>query len=209
MVRGKATKGNPRKSPPTVRHADLKLKVESVMLEMLVPYARNARLHSDDQVKQLAASMAEFGFVVPVVIDENSEIIAGHGRVMAAKSLGLVSAPVVRLTHLSDEQKRALRLADNKIALNSKWDADILAAELNELKAVGNIDGVHLADITGFDAREIRGLTVAEEKDDGDGFGGGTKKGPYDLIVTCKTKALRAKLQKRLEGEGFACEEAA
>lgn len=101
----------------------------------LVPYAANARTHSDAQVAQIAASIREFGFVNPVLVDEAGEIIAGHGRALAAQHLGLASVPVIRLGHLTPGQVRAYRLADNQIALNSSWDDSILAAELRALAA--------------------------------------------------------------------------
>lgn len=99
----------------------------------LIPYVRNARTHSDDQVTQIAASIREFGFTNPVLIDGDAGIIAGHGRVMAAKKLGLAEVPTIELSHLTDAQKRAYVLADNKLALNAGWDIDLLKIELGEL----------------------------------------------------------------------------
>ena len=101
----------------------------------LVPYAGNARLHSDAQVAQIAASINEFGFNVPVLVDAKGSIVAGHGRVLAAQRLGMDHVPVIRLGHLTPAQVRAYRLADNQIALNSSWDESILAAELRALAA--------------------------------------------------------------------------
>ena len=99
------------------------LVVSSQPVASLVPYAENARTQSPSQVAQIAAFIAEFGFVNPVLVDAEGVLIAGHGRVMAAKQLGLASVPVLRLGHLSPAPARALRLADNQIALNSGWDA--------------------------------------------------------------------------------------
>jgi len=106
------------------------LQVTSVAVAALVPYAENARTHSEAQVAQIAASIAEFGFVNPVLVDAAGVLVAGHGRVMAAKRLGMAVVPAIRLAHLTEAQARALRLADNQIALNSGWDEALLAAEI-------------------------------------------------------------------------------
>lgn len=107
--------------------------IEMLPLESLQPASRNARTHSDRQIEQLAESMRQFGFTSPILIDENRRIIAGHGRAQAAHLMGLEHVPTIRLSHLSQDQKRALALADNKLALNAGWDAELLAAELTEL----------------------------------------------------------------------------
>ena len=110
------------------------LRVETMPVAALAPYAANARLHSTEQVAQLAASIAEFGFNVPVLVDDAGVLIAGHGRVLAAKALGLQEVPAIRLGHLTEAQARAYRLADNQLALNSTWDESLLAAELRALR---------------------------------------------------------------------------
>ena len=112
------------------------LQIEKVSTNELVPYAKNSRTHSDEQILQVANSIREFGFTNPVLIDENLGIIAGHARVMAAKKLELLDVPCIRLAHLSDQQKRAYVIADNKIALNSGWDKDLLAMELSALSTM-------------------------------------------------------------------------
>lgn len=127
--------------------------IEHVAIEALIPYARNARTHSAEQVAQLAASMREFGWTNPVLIDEVGGIIAGHGRVLAARSLGMTAVPCIRLAHLSDAQKRALVLADNKLAENAGWDEELLAEELRALMTMG-FDPL----LTGFDDDEIQAL---------------------------------------------------
>ena len=109
--------------------------IEQVPTADLIPYARNARTHSDSQVAQIAGSIQEFGFCNPVLIDKANGIIAGHGRVMAANLLKLQTVPCIRLGHLSDAQRRAYILADNRIALNSGWDEAMLEVELAELHA--------------------------------------------------------------------------
>ena len=108
--------------------------VELWPLDRLIPHARNARTHSDAQVAQIAGSIAEFGFVNPVLVGDDGVIVAGHGRIMAARKLGLDKAPVIVLAHLSPTQRRALMIADNQIASNSGWDDEMLAAELAALK---------------------------------------------------------------------------
>jgi len=108
--------------------------IELKKVDELIPYSKNARLHSEAQVAQIAASIIEFGFTNPVLIDGEKGIIAGHGRLMAAKKLGLKEVPVVVLDHLSETQKKAYIIADNKLAENAGWDEEILASELADLK---------------------------------------------------------------------------
>ena len=110
------------------------LRVETMPVAALAPYAASARLPPTEQVAQLAASIAEFGFNVPVLVDDAGVLIAGHGRVLAAKALGLQEVPAIRLGHLTEAQARAYRLADNQLALNSTWDESLLAAELRALR---------------------------------------------------------------------------
>src|SRR5215204_5253146 len=107
--------------------------VEHVEVGALRPYARNARTHSKKQLKQIATSIQRFGFTNPVLISDDNEIIAGHGRVEAAKLLSMKEVPTVRLSHLNAAQRRAYVLADNKLALNAGWDRDMLAIELHAL----------------------------------------------------------------------------
>ena len=116
----------------------------------LIPYINNARTHDDAQITQIAASIKEFGFNSPVLVDGENGIIAGHGRVMAAKKLGLDEIPTIELKHLTKTQKKAYILADNRLALNSGWDNDLLALELGELSD----DGFNL-DLLGFDVDEL------------------------------------------------------
>ena len=131
--------------------------VEQIPVSDLIPYARNARTHSEQQVAQIAGSIQEFGFNNPVLIDAHNSIIAGHGRVLAAGRLKLETVPCIRLTHLSDAQRRAYILADNRIALNSGWDTEMLANELSDLHA----DDLDLG-LLGFDALELEKLLHME-----------------------------------------------
>ncbi len=116
----------------------------------LIPYARNSRMHSEAQVAQIAACIKEFGFTNPVLIDEDGGIIAGHGRVLGARKLGMDEVPTIALEGLSKAQKRAYVIADNKLALNAGWDEELLSVELNQLHEEG-FDVV----LAGFDAAEL------------------------------------------------------
>jgi len=142
---------------------DRELEVAYRPLDSLVPYARNARTHSEAQVAEIAGSIREFGFVNPVLIAEDGTLIAGHGRVLAARLLGMETVPAITLAGLSDTQRRALVLADNRIALNAGWDEALLALELGDLKDAG----VDLG-IMGFEDGELdRLLAGTEDADQG------------------------------------------
>jgi len=134
------------------------LKIERWPLERLIPYANNARTHSDEQVAQIAASIAEFGFVNPILVGEDGVMIAGHGRVLAARKLGMTEVPVIVLGHLSETQRRALIIADNRIAEQAGWDEELLRLELEALREE-DFD----LDITGFDFDEIDRLLQGTE----------------------------------------------
>jgi hypothetical protein len=136
------------------------LHVEQISVEDLIPFAKNSRTHSDSQVAQIAGSIREFGFTNPILIDEQNGIIAGHGRLLAARKLNLEEVPCIRLEGLSDAQKRAYVIADNKIALNAGWDEKLLALELRELGDLG-FD----TDKTGFTSEEIAELSVDDIED--------------------------------------------
>ena len=125
-------------------------KIEQWPTDKLVPYARNARTHSDAQVAQIVASIAEFGFTNPILAGSDGVIVAGHGRLAAAQKLGIATVPVVVLDHLTPTQRRALVIADNRIAENAGWDDELLRVELEALQD----EGFDL-DLTGFDADEI------------------------------------------------------
>ena len=134
-----------------------KPEIEIVGIESLIPYARNSRTHSDAQTAQIAASIREFGFTNPVLIDAEGGIIAGHGRVLAARKLQLTEVPCLRLSHLTETQRRAYIIADNKLALNAGWDDEMLRIELAELGELG-FD----LDLTGFSLDEIEALMPEE-----------------------------------------------
>ena len=151
---------------PNDAPADARLAIDYARVADLVPYARNARTHSDRQVAQIAASIREFGWTNPVLSDERGGLIAGHGRLMAAALLGMDAVPRIVLRGLTDEQKRALVLADNKLALNAGWDVSVLGAELADLHAAG-----YGLDVIGFDAPELSTLMGLDPTSAG--FGGG------------------------------------
>ena len=141
------------------------MKIEQRKTDSLIPYARNARTHNESQVQQIAGSIAEFGFTNPVLIDGADGIIAGHGRVMAATLLKMEEVPCIRLGHLTEAQKQAYILADNKLALNAGWDDELLKIELVELR---DIDPALMA-ITGFsddELSELAGIEAPEGDED-------------------------------------------
>jgi len=133
--------------------------VEHWSLQRLIPYAKNARTHDDTQVSQIAGSIAEFGFVNPILVGDDNIIIAGHGRLMAAQQLGLATVPVIVLHHLTEAQRRALVIADNKIAENAGWNDELLKLELEELGDLG-FD----LDVIGFSDEELDELLGNDEQ---------------------------------------------
>ncbi len=138
----------------------LGLEVQHRRLDELLPYGKNARTHSDEQVALIAGSIRSFGFTNPILVDGGNGIIAGHGRVMAARKLGLASVPVIELSHLNDRDKRALIIADNKLAERAGWDNALLALEAGELAEMG----VDLASL-GFTTGDLDALMAAEGAD--------------------------------------------
>ena len=111
--------------------------IEHVSIDTLIPYANNPRTHSASQLDRLVQSLKEFGFTNPILIGDDMQVVAGHGRLIAAQAMNMTTVPVIKLSHLSDDQKRAYVIADNQLALNSGWDDDLLQAELKALGDVG------------------------------------------------------------------------
>jgi len=182
-------------------------KVERWPLERLIPHARNARTHSEEQVAQIAGSIAEFGFVNPVLVGDDGVIVAGHGRVMAARKLGLTEAPVIVLSHLTPTQRRALMIADNQIAINAGWNDEMLAAELAALK-----EEAFDLDLLGFDESEIDRLLArtddeAADLDEAPELPAEPVSRPGDLWicgehrVLCGDATVLADAEKVLDGE--------
>lgn len=139
--------------------------IELISVKKLIPYARNSRTHSDDQVQQIAASIREFGFTNPVLISEADDIIAGHGRLMAAKLLDMDKVPCIRLGYLTKAQRKAYVIADNKLALNAGWDEDLLRLELGALQ-----DEDFDVGLTGFSDKEIDALLLGDDDVDEQGL---------------------------------------
>lgn len=179
------------------------MQIQPRPIEGLIPYARNSRTHSDEQVAQIAASIREFGWTNPVLVDGDNGIIAGHGRVLAARKLGMEEVPCIELAHLSEAQKKAYIIADNKLALNAGWDNELLALELGEL---------HAADfdmaLLGFDAGELSAAMGLDEELDGDApkiDEGIDYKEKFAIIVECADEAEQQATFERLDSMGFTC----
>ena len=172
------------------------LKIEYVATDDLIPYIHNSRTHSEAQVKQIAASIREFGFTNPILIDDEGTIIAGHGRVMAAKVLQLDQVPTITLGALSDAQRKAYVIADNKLALNAGWDTEVLLAEIESLQDL-NFD----TQLLGFSADELSEMLNIEEPE--------LKEESYaeifNIIVECGDEMEQEKIFNQLEAEGYKC----
>jgi ParB-like nuclease domain len=181
--------------------ADSKVKVDR-QIEMwpvrkIKPYERNAMTHPDAQIADLVASMKKFGWTMPMLVEPDGTIIAGHGRFEAATSLRQKQVPVIVARGWSEVMKREYRIADNKLPRDAKWDPDKLFAELTELKELGSLEA------TGFTLREFEGLKPLEQQSGS----GATTGGPaeYQVIVICPGEESQRDLLDRLSGEGFKC----
>jgi DNA modification methylase len=136
------------------------VQIKTVSVEKLIPYVKNSRTHSDGQVAQIAASIKEFGWTNPILVDGESGVIAGHGRLLAARKLGQKEVPVIELKHMTESQKRAYVIADNQLAMNAGWDTTLLSLELADLKEQG-----FEMDVLGFDPKELDNLLEPEQVD--------------------------------------------
>ena len=134
------------------------MQIKTVLVEKLIPYVKNSRTHSDGQVAQIAASIKEFGWTNPILVDGESGVIAGHGRLLAARKLGQKEVPVIELAHMTESQKRAYVIADNQLAMNAGWDTTLLSLELADLKEQG-----FEMDVLGFDPKELDKLLEPEQ----------------------------------------------
>lgn len=175
------------------------LKITYKKTEDLIPYARNSRTHNEAQVAQIAASIKEFGFTNPILLDGQNGIIAGHGRILAAQILNIDKVPTIELAHLSEHQKRAYIIADNKLALNSGWDNEMLILELETLQEAG-----YGIDVLGFDDKELKALfgNLDDVSDD--------LKEPVDesrnlLMIECEGERELQKLFEEMQERGFEC----
>ena len=172
---------------------------KTALVSSLIPYARNSRTHSDEQIAKIAASIKEFGFLNPVIVDGDNGIIAGHGRVLAAQKLGIAEVPAVEANHLTDAQRRAYVIADNRLALDAGWDDEMLRIEFGDLDA----DGFDLS-ATGFEADEIIkivGDDVIEPKhpieDD--------YKEVYEVVVSCRDETEQEAIYQMMTAKGLKC----
>lgn len=150
------------------------MKITQKKVTELIPYVNNSRTHSDTQVAQIAASIKEFGWTNPILVDGTNGIIAGHGRLLAARKLGYEEVPTIELADLTESQKKAYIIADNKLALNAGWDDDLLKIELQELLSEG-----FAMDILGFDQSELDELFGKEEEEPKEGTGAGSLAGRF------------------------------
>ena len=141
------------------------MKFEKRKVSELIPYARNSRTHSDEQVAQIAASIKEFGFMTPIIISKDNTIIAGHGRILAARKLGLEIVPCLMAEHLTEAQIKAYVIADNKLSENAGWDNEMLKVEIEDLKGL-DFD----VDILGFSDKELSKLFDENKETEDDDF---------------------------------------
>lgn len=179
------------------------LSIEYKRVDDLIPYVNNSRTHSDEQVTQIAASIKEFNFTNPILIDENNGIIAGHGRLMAAKKLKLEQVPTITLVGLSDAQRKAYVIADNKLALNAEWDFDLLKIEIESLQ-----EGDFKLDFLGFDVDELNGILgfddIAEEDEEESEQDYEDKyKEQYGVIIMCKSAEEQEKIFNKMQQNGY------
>jgi ParB-like chromosome segregation protein Spo0J len=166
----------------------------------LKPNKNNARKHSFKQIEKIAASIAEFGFTNPILANSTGIIIAGHGRLVAAKRLGLSNVPVIILEHLSDQQRRALTLADNRLALDAEWEDAILAEELVRLQS----EKVDLL-TTGFGEEELRALLDLNGKVTREGFANQSVAAKFEVIAECRDEVEQENVHRLLMERGVKC----
>lgn len=177
----------------------IQLKIVYKKTADLIPYARNSRTHDEKQIAQIAASIKEFGWTNPILLDGENGIIAGHGRVMAAQKLNEDKVPTIELAHLTEHQKRAYIIADNKLALNSGWDNEMLQLEMETLQDAG-----YGIDVLGFDDKELKALFGNLDNADDD------IKEPVDesrnlLMIECEGERELETLFEEMQKRGFEC----
>lgn len=169
-----------------------------VDVDKLLPYAKNSKKHPPEQVKEIVASIKQWGWTMPILVDETGTVIAGHGRLLAAKKLALPKVPVVSAKGWSEAQKRAYVIADNKLTENGGWDKGVLADELAALKDL-NFD----LNLTGFDDKELDKLIGdPEDPDTGPQIGDDLK---YSVVVECEDELQQTELLDRFEKDGLKC----
>ena len=163
----------------------------------LIPYVNNSRTHDDKQVDQIAASIREFGFTNPILIDEHHSIIAGHGRLQAARKLKLIEVPCIVLDGLTEAQKKAYVIADNKLALNASWDLDLLRVEIEALQEL-DFD----VSLIGFDADELAKIILNDEFKE---LKNEEYNEVFNIIIECKNEEEQEKMFNKLDAEGYKC----
>jgi ParB-like chromosome segregation protein Spo0J len=173
------------------------VKITQKKVTELIPYVNNSRTHSDEQVAQIAASIKEFGWTNPILVDGKNGIIAGHGRLRASRKLGHKEVPTIELSELTDAQKRAYIIADNKLALNAGWDDEVLKLEIQQLSDL-NFD----LTLLGFDEVELAKMfdEVVDEEPEGENY-----QEVFNIIVECSNEAEQEKIFNRLDSEGYKC----
>jgi hypothetical protein len=173
-------------------------------LSDLVPYANNARTHSDAEIEQLVASYNEFGWTNPILIDGDDGIIAGHRRYLMAQRIGLREAPCIVLPHLSAAQRRAYVLADNKLALNAGWDEEKLRSEIIDLVSVRRSSGLDFMAI-GFSMDELRDAAFPAQKKSRSAASGLSSGLSYQIIIECDGDDQQAEILEELKNRGIKC----
>lgn len=168
-------------------------------IDDLIPYARNARTHSPEQVAKIASSIKEFGFLNPVIISKDGGILAGHGRVLAAKKLGLKSVPCVEEDHLTETQKRAYILADNRLALDAGWDEEMLKLEMFDLSKEVDLN------MLGFNEKEISSILSIEQEEEIKIPDEIDYKNELEIIITCETEEEQESLFNEFKERGLKC----
>jgi len=175
------------------------LKIQEIPIGDLIPYVNNARTHSDEQVAQIAASIKEFGWTNPILIDGQNGIIAGHGRLAAAKKLKINSVPAICIDSLSEPQRKALILADNKLALNADWDYDLLKLELENLNEIG-----YELNVLGFDPDELEKIMFGESETSKE-LKEQQLNSTYEIAVECENENEQQIVFDMLTEKGYKC----
>lgn len=177
------------------------ISINYVPTDSLIPYARNSRTHDDAQVAQIAASIREFGWTNPILIDGDNGVVAGHGRLLAARKLGLAEVPVIELSGLTETQRRAYVIADNKLALNAGWDDELLRVELEDLH-----DEAFDMALLGFNAEELEKAMGLQSELDGKAPDAGIDyEERFSVLVECANETNQAEIFERLTTMGFTC----
>ena len=164
----------------------------------LIPYINNSRTHSEQQVQQVAASIKEFGFTNPILIDEDSGIIAGHGRLQAAQMMGMDEVPTITLEGLTDTQRKAYVIADNKLALNSGWDFEMLKIELEDM---GNFD----LSLLGFDSQELANIIDGLNEEPSE-LTEESYSQVFNIVVNCNDETHQERVYNELQAKGYECQ---